>query len=285
MAIPRSGARWRRRMRDEWTRGAESWERWESHLLYALAAIDAPLVRALELRPGHRVLDFACGSGEPSLTLARFVAPRGSVLGLDIAGPMIEIARRRARSLGIANATFRRGDVATARLPGPRFDRIVSRFGLMFVHDVPATLARLRAALKPGGRIALAVWGPAERNPYFSGRTQAILPFLAGPPPDPETVPDPLRLARRGLMPRLLRRAGFEGVRAQGATTCFVYRDEEEYLEMTLGRSAQVGDLYRRLPRAKQRALRARLLRAIRPWRSGGVLRCPAFAWVVSGRR
>jgi len=284
MARPLSGAHWIRQVRRDWTEAAQTWERWEPQVLHSLAAVDPTLFRALDLRPGHRVLDFGCGSGEPSLAIAQLVAPRGTVLGLDIAQPMVETARRRAKLRGIRNARFRRGDVAHAKLDG-RFDRVVSRYGLMFVDDVPLALERVGRSLKPGGRLALAVWGPEDRNPFFRVRAASALPFLNEPPPDPEHFPGPLRLARPGLLPRLMRQAGFRAVRATGVDAPFVYRDEDEVIDFTLRVPGPLMRLYDTLSRRDQRELRRRLLRGLRPFRSGGVLRIPGFAWVVSGRR
>ena len=104
-------------------------------------------------------------------------------------------------------------------------------------------------------------------------------------PPDPDRVPHPLRFARPGLLPRLLKGANFRQVRAQGVQSPFVIRDEEEFVEMSLQARSPMRTLYDTLTRARQRALRANLARGIRRFRSGGVIRCPGFAWVVSGRR
>jgi SAM-dependent methyltransferase len=285
MAKALRGASWRRRVREDWNVFARSWERWENQHLHALASVDPALFRALAIAPGQRVLDVGCGSGDPALAIAQTVGPRGAVIGIDVAGPMLAIARRRAAVRGIRNARFRRGDLASFRWTGPRVDRVVSRYGIMFVEDIPAALARLRAALKPGGRIALAVWGPVERNPYFSGRIEAALPFLREPPPDPESTPHPLRLGREGLLARMLRRAGFRGVRAEGVRTEFMFHHEDERFEMAIDGTGPFGALHARLSRAQQRALRDRLARRTRRFRDGGVIRCPSFSWVVSGRR
>lgn len=278
-----TGQQWTRQVRRDWIDAALGWERNEARLLYSLAAVDSFLVRALDLAPRQRVLDFACGSGEPSLAIAPLVSP-GPVLGLDLSAPMLAIARRRAKTRGIRNVRFRRGDIARARLLH-RFDRIVSRYGLMFVEDIPGTLARLRAMLKPGGRIALAVWGPIERNALYRIRAEAARPFMKAPPPDPERVPGPLRLSRPGRLARLLRLAGFSGVRAEGVHAPFVYQDEAEYFEINFGVHGPLKNLYDSLGRADRAALHGRVVRALRPYRDGELLRLPGFAWVVSGRR
>jgi SAM-dependent methyltransferase len=285
MAVGSTRGRWSARVRRDWDRTAEGWERYESHYLYALAAADPALFRALALRPGHRVLDIACGSGEPGLAIAQLVAPRGSVLGLDVSPAMLAIARRRARSRGVRNIRFRAGDIARFRAPRARFDSAVSRFGLMFVQDVGATLDRIRAALKPGGRVALAVWGPAARNPTFAIREAAAAPFTDAPLADPECAAHPLRLARPGLLAGMLRAAGFRRVAVAGVRVPFVYRSVEEFAEMNLRVRGPLRELSDKLTRADQKRLLARLARGIRPFRAGPLIRAPGFAWVASGRR
>ena len=278
-------SRWHAVVKSDWQRTAASWERFEPQFMYSLSAVDPSLLRALELKPGHRVLDVGCGSGEPALAVAQMVAPGGSVVGLDIAGNMLAVARRRARLRGITNARFVVGDIGRWRPGRMRFDRAVSRYGLMFVADVPQALARVRASLKPGGRLAAAVWGPAARNPFFKVRMEAAAPFMKTPGPDPEHSPHPLRLARPGLLARLMRRAGFKGVKAVGVRAPFTYNGVDQYLEMTLGTPSPLRDVFVTLSRRDQARLRGRLARGIRPFQAGPLIRAPGFAWLVSGRR
>jgi len=280
-----SPARWRKTVTSDWKRAAAGWERFEPQIMYSLAAVDPALVRALELEPGDRVLDVGCGSGEPSLMLAQLVAPRGSVLGLDISSAMLAVARRRARDRRVTNVRFAVGDVARFHPGRARFDRVVSRYGMMFVADLPAALAGLRARLRPGGRAAFAVWGPPARNPYFTVRAEAARPFMKHPLPDPERTPHPLRLARPGRLARLMRGAGFKGVRSGGAATPMICGSVDEYLEMNLERSGPLRDLYLTLSRRDQKRLRDRMARGMRPHQAGPLIRCPGFSWVVSGRR
>lgn len=284
MAQELSGTQWRRIVRDQWTEAGRVWDRWEPFTVSFLQPVDPVLLGALDLAPGHRVLDVGCGTGNPALEIARWIGPKGKVVGLDVAGSMLEVARRRARLLGLRNVAFRRGDVA--RLPaGERFDRACSRFGLMFADDVPRSLANVRRALKPGGRAAFAVWGPAEHNPAITLPMESMKPYMKAPPPDPERSPHPMRLAPPGLLERLMRAAGFREVRCAKAPTYAAYPDLETYVAMMLDIVPPVRAIYDELPPAGRRRVRARLGRHARRYRSGHAVRIPALAWVVSGRR
>ena len=280
-----TGVRWRRTVRETWELSAPGWGRWESHILYALSATNVPLLRALELEPGQRVLDLACGTGEPAITFAEWVGRRGSVTGVDISAEMLRLARQRAKLRGIGNVRFRRGDLAKLdRKALGRFDRVVSRFGIFFVEDVLGTLRTLRSLLRPGGRAAFAVWGPTRDNALWRLRGYATAPFVEDEP-DPESLPHPMRFARRGSLARVLRQAGFRNVRTEAAQVPFVLSSAEEYWAMSVDTSATLARLLRNLTARQRATVRRRLLHAARSYERGGMLRLPGSAWIVSGRR
>jgi SAM-dependent methyltransferase len=273
----------RRNEPEFWTNVAQRWEAWESVVMAALAPIDPVLMRTTGLAVGDRVVDFGCGSGEPSLALARYVGPKGQVLGVDVSAPMLEVARRRARMAQLDNVGFRRGDLAAFRHRGSRFDVAVSRFALMFVSDLDAALGNVRDALGRDGRAAFAVWGSLEQNPSIAIRARLRRHFNPGPVPDPETIPHPLRLARPGRLAGLMRRAGFEEVREEGvhAGTAFASLDDCVRMQYEVAMS----DLYDTLSPTRRRALRDGLRRGFSRFFERGIVRVPGFALVVSGRR
>jgi SAM-dependent methyltransferase len=149
-----TGRGWTSQVRRDWTQAAAGWERHEASFLYSLAAVDPFLIRVLELEPGHRVLDFACGSGEPTLAIVPLVAP-GVVLGLDVSGPMLAIARRRARLRGIHNVRVSAGRHRPCPAPAVRPQRVAfwpdvrgGRSG----HAAPSPcIAQARRADRAGG--------------------------------------------------------------------------------------------------------------------------------------
>ena len=273
----------RRGERAFWARRAAGWERWEPVIMHSLAPVNLALLRALELAPGQRVADFGCGSGDPALAIAQWVGPRGAVLGIDLSSPMLATARRRARVLGLRNARFLHADLERFRPSRARFDRVASRFSLMFSGDVAAALKTMRDCLAPGGRAAIAVWGPMEKNPGTRLRMEAARPFMKEPPGNPETSAHPMRLARPGLLARLMRRAGYVRVKSEAVRMCWVLASLDDLVRFQIDSS--LADLHRSMSRPDQRRLRERLERAFRRFQSGGIIRYPGMAWAVSGER
>jgi ubiquinone/menaquinone biosynthesis C-methylase UbiE len=137
------------------------------------------------IEPGQRVVDVACGPGPITFAAAKKVGPDGMVLGTDISERMVQQARERARVQEFEHVSFLRCD-AEAELPGSAsFDTALCSLGLMYAPDPRMALKRMRRALRPGGRVAAAVWGQrarcgwAEIFPIVDARVQsAVCPMF-----------------------------------------------------------------------------------------------------------
>ena len=116
-------------------------------------------VERLPLRRGEKVIDLCCGSGASAIPAAEMVGAAGSVLGVDITEALVLQARRKAAALGLTHATFQCGNVASLSFPPATFDAVVSVFGLFFIEDMSALLARAWGWLAPGGALAITAWG------------------------------------------------------------------------------------------------------------------------------
>lgn len=194
---------------DDWA--GEVGERWLANL-DAFESQIAPVGDALFARaafaPGERVIDVGCGGGGTTMRIARAVAPGGSALGLDISPALVAEARRRAEAAGIANIAFTCADAATGTPEGAPFDRLYSRFGSMFFGDPAAAFANLRAMLRPGGRIDLAVWAPSNENPWMTETIGVIARHLELPPRVPN-APGPFAFGDTDYLRAILAAAGF----------------------------------------------------------------------------
>lgn len=168
------------------------------------------MLAAAALQPGERVLELACGSGDVGLRGAEAVGPEGRVLCTDFAEPMVDLVRERAASLAQVEARVVDAQDPEA-LGDERFDAVLCRLGYMLMPQPDRAFAASYAALAPGGRLALAVWSGAERNPWLSLLFDAVMSVLGAPPPAPGT-PGPFALADRGRLKSLLGEAGFADV-------------------------------------------------------------------------
>lgn len=197
--------------RAEWGRAAGGWARESEQRESGPAGVAAgSMLDAAGLRPGERVLELACGSGELGLRAAEAVGPQGRAVLSDFAEPMVEIARERAVAAGLPQVEARVLDAEDPQLE-ERFDAVLCRFGYMLMADPARALRASRDVLAPGGRIALAVWGPAERNPWQSLITDGVMAVLGAPAPPPGT-PGPFALADHTRLRALLADSGFEEI-------------------------------------------------------------------------
>jgi ubiquinone/menaquinone biosynthesis C-methylase UbiE len=191
----------------EWSGAAPFWEKHREIIRQMFAPVTQALVEDGLIRSGQAVLDIATGPGEPALSVAALVGPEGKVFGIDPVPEMVAAARRATTHLGLTNLQF---DVAyTHDLPfqADTFDAVVSRFGVMFFPSPVDAVREILRVLKPGRKLALAVWHFAERNPFFYTVQRVIEQYVDSPLPAPD-APDAFRFASPGKLRNVLGEAG-----------------------------------------------------------------------------
>src|SRR4051794_9171855 len=197
--------------RDRWERSAAGWEATRDRMQRDAAPVTAWLLDAAGLKPGMTVLEVAAGAGETGLQAARRVAPGGRAIVTDGAEAMTEAVRRRADELGLADVEVRPMEAEWLDLPAASVDALLCRWGLMLVADPEAALREWRRVLRPGGRVALAVWAAPEANPWLTRLHALLVQRGLAPAPDP-SEPGPFALADAERLADLLWGAGLTGV-------------------------------------------------------------------------
>jgi len=190
----------------------EGWAANAGHYETMLADVGAALLDHAGFAPGEQVVEIGCGSGRFARRIASAVAPGGTVLGLDISPALAQLARQEAAEAGTGNLQILVADAQTAVPPGAPFDRLVSRFGVMFFADPAAAMANLHAMLARGGRADFAVWAGIEGNPWASAVMAVARTHLGLPPRDPR-APGPFAFSDETYLRGLLGGAGFGAVR------------------------------------------------------------------------
>jgi SAM-dependent methyltransferase len=181
---------------------------WDKVNRPAFADVNELLLGAVDLAPGQRVLDLACGLGTPALDEARRVAPGGGVIGIDLSGASVALARRYAEVERVPNVDFREADAESLPFADGSFDRVSSRFGPMFFPHLHLALREALRVLRPGGRLAWMVWGRFQDQPFFQATAGSILEVTRATTLPPETA-QPFRFGEGGLLSTALRQAGF----------------------------------------------------------------------------
>ncbi|WP_171121482.1 MULTISPECIES: class I SAM-dependent methyltransferase [unclassified Ruegeria] len=168
------------------------WLTYEDQMDALLAPVlDLVLDRAT-LQPGHRVLDIGCGTGASTVQAAQVVGPKGHVLAADFSQPFLDRAAVRAEAAGHSNVGFQFADAQTHPFDEGDRDAMISRFGVMFFDDTVAAFANMARALKPGGQMTFAAWGPLSGNPWFFIPHIAATARLGTPPKVDRNAPGPL---------------------------------------------------------------------------------------------
>jgi ubiquinone/menaquinone biosynthesis C-methylase UbiE len=201
--------------RQMWDNVAKGWETWWTTIERGAQKVSDQLVEMAEIEPGDTVLDIATGIGEPAVTAAKRVRPNGKVIATDISPQMIEIAKSRARSLGLDGVMeFRVSDAEMLDFPNSSFNAILSRWGLMFLPSLPTALNKIRQLLKPKGSFAAAVWSYPAKVPMLDLAFSTVRKEINAPAP-PAGTPGPFALANSEALKNSFVQAGFKHVRVE----------------------------------------------------------------------
>jgi ubiquinone/menaquinone biosynthesis C-methylase UbiE len=274
----------REQLHGMWAGVAESWGEHADHVDARAASLTEKMLDLSAPRPGERVLELACGAGGLGLAAAALVAPGGEVVLSDVVPEMTSIAAARAEALGLSNVRTCVLDLEQIDRPDRSDDVVLCREGLMFTVD-PARAAReIVRVLRPGGRVALAVWGPRARNPWLGIVLDAVSAQLGVPVPPPG-IPGPFSLDDASQVGALLADAGLADVAVSEVAAPMHARSFDEWWTRTSSLAGPLAKMLASLPADDEQALRARAMEAVRAYETPTGLEFPGVSLLASGHR
>jgi SAM-dependent methyltransferase len=265
-----------------WEEAASGWTRQQAAMREFSAPVSHWMIDAIAPQPGERVLELAAGLGETGMLAAELVAPMGGVIVSDQAEAMLGGARERAVALGLSNVEFRVLNAEWIDLPVASVDAVLCRWGYMLMADPLAALVETRRVLRPGGRIALAVWDSIEQNPWALLPSRELIERGASTPPAPGT-PGPFALGSCERTTELLQQAGFADVRVQALDLRRRHASFEEFWDSTLDLSRALHDAVLDRPEPEIAEIYAALVQRFAPYTAeDGSLDIPGRTLVAS---
>ena len=163
----------------------ENYDRYLGPLFFHEPADD--MATRLEVRPGMRVLETACGTGIVTERLLARLGGQGSLVATDLNEPML--AHAAAKLPGRRGLEWRSADATNLPFDDRSFDAVVCQFGLMFFPDKSAGVREAFRVLKPGGRFLVSVWDRLEDNPVPRITHETVATFFPTDPPQFYTIP------------------------------------------------------------------------------------------------
>ena len=235
------------------------------------------------IKPGQRVLDIACGVGEPAITSAKKVGPTGSVLATDLVPEMVAYARECAAARGVSNVEFRVVDGEQLDVPPASFDAVTIRWGLMFMPDPGACLTQARTALKPGGSLVATTWTGPARNPWVAVPLAVLGRHVEVPAPPPGS-PGMFALADSERLKKIVEDAGFSNVTLEELTVPMSDNDRgADYVAFILEFAGPVAMLFNKVPAEKRAEVAAEMASEVER-AGGGSGRVTGVTWIVTAR-
>jgi SAM-dependent methyltransferase len=241
------------------------------------------LLAAVAVEPGESVLDIACGPGTVTRLAAARVGPSGSIVGCDLSPAMIAIACDKGPVANGAQIEYLEAPADRLPVDDERFDVVVCQQGLQFFPDKPAAVAEMHRALRPGGRLGVAVWTRIEQCPPFAAIAAGITEVL-GEELGARYRDGPWGMPRLDELRELISEAGFVDVDARPETLPVVFDGGPTQLIATLLGGALAPEVSALGPDERQR-LNAAIARHAEPITVDGAVRSRLVSNLATARR
>ena len=277
-------AEYRERSTLNWEQAAAGWEAERDRMRERVSPVTDWLVHHLELRPAVTVLELAAGPGDVGIRIAGELGGHGRVIVSDRSAAMVEAARRWATERGVAGVELRILDAEALDVPDACVDRIVCRFGYMLVPDREAAFRETGRVLRPGGRVAFAVWAAPEHNEWATTLWD-VLESRAPLPPARPGGPGMFALSDRGVVEELLAGAGLEPRAFEEIPIEWRYTSFDAYWRSAAAVNGGLARLLPTLSDSEQSDLVAAVRAAIERFRDGEGYRLPGLALGVAAGR
>ncbi len=264
-----------------WNKFSPGWKKWDDFTMNFLQPMGDAIIASLNIKEDDIVLDVACGTGEPGLTIAA-MAPKGKVTGTDVADQMLDIAKENAERKQIKNFDTKTCDVCELPFLENTFTKISCRMGFMFFPDMQMASDEMYRVLKPGGKMATSVWAGPENNIWITTTMSVINRNMQIPPPPPGT-PGMFRCAAPGFIKSLMEKSGFKNVNEKLISGKVAYQNFDHMWQMMNEVAAPVVGALSKADDNMKEKIKNEVEQLSDKYKTGKGLELDYSSWVISG--
>ena len=258
---------------------AAGWERqaptYDDVMGRVTSRLVGPLLEAAGVQQGSRVLDVATGPGYAAAAAADLGA---SVVGVDMAPAMVELARRLHPTV-----EFRVAQAEALPFEDDSFDAVISNFVAPHLSRPELAVAELVRVLRGGGRLALTTWDAADRMRFLGVFLDSFAEAGATPPPDIPAGPAFFQFADDEKFAKLLTGSGLNGVEITTVAFDHQIQSADELWQGMLGGMVRTSATFLGQPEQTREKVRAAFDRLVLDYRRGEWFEVPVSVKLASG--
>jgi ubiquinone/menaquinone biosynthesis C-methylase UbiE len=273
----------REQQKETWNKFSPGWKKWDDFTMNFLKPMGDAIIAELSIKEDDVVLDVACGTGEPGLTIAR-IAKNGKVVGTDVADKMLEIAKENADSKQIKNYETKTCDVCELPFENSSFNKISCRMGFMFFPDMQMASDEMYRILKTGGKMSTSVWAGPDNNVWITTIMGIINKNLQLSPP-PAGSPGMFRCAAPGFIKSVMENSGFKNVNERLITGKVSYESFDHFWQMMNEVAAPVVGALSKADDEMKQKIKSEVQQLSQQYKTDKGLELDYGSWVVSGTK
>ena len=246
---------------------ADNWLKWFHVIERGASSLSSRMLDLAHAEEAVKLLDVGTGIGEPAISAATYMQSFGQVVAIDRDPIMIGLARARARAREIDNVEFIVADLDTLGFASESMDTILARWSLMFVNNLPATMADLARILRPGGYFAAGCWSTADKVPALSLAKRAAYNYFDWTQPP---VSSAFSLADSKALKLAFSKAGFGDIQYEAVPVIYEFDSVNDYIQNRLDLTGPLWDDMESTPSKLRREAYAAIEKAMQKYKTPG---------------
>ncbi len=208
-----------------WNKGiGQKWVKEDDSMNERFAILTKELFSRAKINENDRVLDIGCGGGITSFEASKLVGENGYVIGADISEILLNLAKRKYSN--IKNLEFKYCDVQNYDFEKKTFNKVISRFGVMFFQNSIEAFKKINDSIQDGGTLNFVCWTNVVENEFFTAAANIIIKYLNKDFPEVTRAPGPFAFSEEEYIKKNLKAAAFKNIRVEKVYSLITTNDK-----------------------------------------------------------